>query len=121
GQALIELALCATVSRILTLGTVTAVHMVEAESALRAATSAALSAAVRAPDAEAAIAAAHSSFESVIAGYPLRAPSISIAVGAFARGSLLTADASAMVDAVGAHVALRVHDALQVERWRSRP
>ena len=66
------------------------------------------------------MAAAQSSFESVIAGYPLRAPSISIAVGAFARGSLLTADATAMVDAVGAHIALRVHDVLPVDRWRSR-
>ena len=120
GQALVELALCAPVILVLALGTVTAVQMVEAESGLRAATSAALSAAVRAPDAEAAIAAAHSSFESVIAGYPLRAPSISIAVGAFARGSLVTADASAMVDSAGAHIALRVHDVLQVERWRSR-
>ena len=120
GQALVELALCAPVILVLALGTVTAVQMVEAESGLRAATSAALSAAVRAPDAEAAIAAAQSSFESVIAGYPLRVPSISIAVGAFARGSLLTADATAMVDAVGAHIALRVHDVLPVDRWRSR-
>src|SRR5205085_9694858 len=119
GQALIELALCATVSRILTLGTVTAVHMVEAESALRAATSAALSAAVRAPDAEAAIAPAHSRFESVIAGHPLRAPPISIAVGAFARGSLVTADASAMVDSAGAHPAPPVHHVRHVDRSRS--
>jgi len=121
GQALVELALCAPVILVLALGAVTAVQVLEAESGLQAATGAALSAAVRAPDANSAIAAARSSFASVTAGYPLRAPSLSIAVGAFARGSLLTADATATVDAVGAHIALRVHDAQRVEPWRSRP
>ncbi len=121
GQALVELALCAPVILVLALGALTAVQMLEAESGLEAATSAALTAAVRAPDANAALATARSSFASVIAGYPLRSPSISISVGAFTRGSLLTADATAMVDAAGAHIALRVHDALRVERWRSRP
>jgi len=121
GQALVELALCAPVVLVLALGAVTAVQMIEAEAGLQAATNAALRAAVRAPDANAAIAAARSSFGSVIAGYPLRTPSLSIAVGAFARGSLLTADATATVDAAGAHIALHVHDVLRVERWRSRP
>jgi len=113
GQALVELALCAPVILVLALGAVTAVQVLEAESGLQAATGA--------PDADSAIAAARSSFASVTAGYPLRAPSLSIAVGAFARGSLLTADATATVDAVGAHIALRVHDAQRVEPWRSRP
>jgi len=121
GQALVELALCVPVILVLALGTVTVVQVVEAESGLQAATSAALSAAVRAPDPDKAIAAARSSFASVIAGYPLSSPSISIALGAFARGSLLTADATATVEAAGAHVALHVHGALRVERWRSRP
>ena len=121
GQALVELALCAPVILVLALGAVTAVQVLEGESGLQAATGAALSAAVRAPDSNAAVAAARSSFASVIAAYQLRSPSISIAVGAFARGSLLTADANATVDAVGAHIALRVHAVLQVERWRSRP
>ena len=121
GQALVELALCAPVILALALGAVMAVQMLEAESGLQAATSAALSAAVREPDANAAIAAARSSFASVIAGYPLRSTSISIAAGTFARGSLLTADASATVDVAGAHIAVHVHDALRVERWRSRP
>ena len=68
GQALVELALCAPVVLVLALGAVTAVQMIEAEAGLQAATSAALNAAVRAPDANAAIAAARSSFGSVIAG-----------------------------------------------------
>jgi len=121
GQALVELALCVPVILVLALGAVTAVQVLEAESGLQAATSAALSAAVRAPNPDAAIAAARSSFATVIAGYPLSSPSISVALGAFARGSLLTADATATVEAAGAHIALRVHAALQVERWRSRP
>jgi Flp pilus assembly protein TadG len=121
GQALVELALCVPVILVLALGAVTVVQLVEAESGLQAATSAALSAAVRAPDSDKAIAAARSSFASVIAGYPLSSPSISIALGAFARGSLLTADATATVEAAGAHIALHVHTALRVERWRSRP
>lgn len=121
GQALIELALCVPVILVLALGTVTAVQVLESESGLQAATSAALSAAVRAPDASAALAAARESFASIIAGYPVRAPSISIAVDTFARGSLVTADATGTVDTAGAHIALRVHDALRLERWRSRP
>jgi len=121
GQALVELALCAPVILVLALGAVTAVQVLEAESGLQAATSAALSAAARAPDPNEAIAAARSSFASVIAGYPLSSPSLSIAVGAFARGSLLTADATATVDAAGAHIALRVNAAVRIERWRSRP
>ncbi len=121
GQALVELALCVPVILVLALGAVTSVQVLEAESGLQAATSAALSAAVRAPDPGAAIAAARSSFATVIAGYPLSSSSISVAVGAFARGSLLTADATATVEAAGARIALRVHTALQVERWRSRP
>ena len=121
GQALVELALCVPVILVLALGAVTSVQVLEAESGLQAATSAALSAAVRAPNPDAAIAAARSSFATVIAGYPLSSPSISVALGAFARGSLLTADATATVEAAGARIALRVHTALQVERWRSRP
>jgi Flp pilus assembly protein TadG len=121
GQALVELALCVPVILVLALGAVTAVQVLEAESGLQAATSAALSAAVRAPDPGTAIAAARSSFATVIAGYPLSSPAISVALGAFARGSLLTADATATVDMAGAHIALHAYAALRVERWRSRP
>jgi Flp pilus assembly protein TadG len=121
GQALVELALCVPIILVLALGAVTAVQVLEAESGLQAATSAALSAAVRAPGPGAAVAAAHTSFASVIAGYPVTSPSMSIAGGAFERGSLLTADATATVDTAGAHIALRAHAALRVERWRSRP
>jgi len=121
GQALVELALCVPVILVLALGAVTAVQVLEAESGLQVAAGAALSAAVRAPDPGAAIAAARSSFAMVIAGYPLSSPAISVALGAFARGSLLTADATATVDTAGAHIALHVHAALRVERWRSRP
>ena len=121
GQALVELALCAPVILVLALGAVTAVQVLEADSGLRAATSAALNAAVRAPDADAAVAAGRSSFAAVIAGYPVRSAAITIMVGVFARGSLLTADATATVDTAGVHIALSVHDGQRVERWRSRP
>jgi Flp pilus assembly protein TadG len=121
GQALVELALCVPVILTLALGAVTAVQVLEAESGLQAATSAALNTAVRAPDADAAVAAARSSFASMIAGYPVRSAAISIAVGSFARGTLLTADATVTVDTPGVHIALSVHDAEPVERWRSRP
>ena len=121
GQALVELALCVPVILVLALGTVAAVQVLEAQSGLQAATSAALSAAVRAPDPNAAIAAARSSFASVIASYPLSAPSITVAVGDFARGSLLSADATATAETAGAHIALHAHAALRVEQWRSRP
>jgi len=121
GQALVELALCAPVILVLALGTVTAVQVLEGESGLQAATGAALTAAARAPDATSAITAARSSFASVISDYPLRSPWMAIAVGAFARGSLISADATAVVDTAGTRMTLHVHSALRVERWRSRP
>jgi Flp pilus assembly protein TadG len=121
GQALVELALCAPVILVLALGAVTAVQVLEADSGLQAATSAALNAAVRAPDADAAVAAARSSFAAAIAGYPVRSAAISITVDAFARGTLLTADATATVETPGVHIALGVQEAQRVERWRSRP
>ena len=72
GQALLELALCAPVTLALALGAVSAVGVLDARSGLQAATDAAVSAAVRAPNHDAAIAAAQATFAAVVAAYPLR-------------------------------------------------
>ena len=121
GQALVELALCAPVVLVLALGAVTTVQVIEGETGLQAATSAALSAAVRAPDAVTAVAVAQSTFTSVISGYPVRSPRFTVMAGGFARGSLVTADSTAMVDVAAGVIALHAHSAVRVEPWRSRP
>ena len=120
GQALVELALVAPVILVLALGTVTAVQVLEADSGLRAATDAALSAAVRAPDPPAAFAAAQSTFRSVVEGYRLREATLTFADGGFARGSVMTADSTAFVDMATGSIALHVQAMLTIEPWRSR-
>ena len=121
GQALVELALCVPVILVLALGAVTAVQVLEAEGGLRAATEAAISAAARAPDVPSAIEAGRSTFASVIASYPVRAPAFKLAAGGFARGSLLSADSVGIVDSAVASIPLHAHAALLVEPWRARP
>ena len=121
GQALVELALVAPVILVLALGAVTVVQVFEGDSGLRAATNAAVSAAARAPDETAAVAAAESTFASVIASYRLRAATLTLADGGFARGSQLSADSTAFVDVATGSIALHVHAMLTVEPWRSRP
>lgn len=121
GQALVELALVAPVVLVLALGAVTVVQVYEGDSGLRAATEAALSAAARAQDEPSAIAAAKSTFASVIASYQVRAADLTLADGGFARGAQLTADSTALVDIATGSIALHVHEMLTVEPWRSRP
>ena len=121
GQALVELALAAPVMLVLALGAVTVVQVFEGDSGLQAATSAAVSAATRAPDGRSAVAAAESTFVSVIANYRLRAATLTLADSGFARGAMLTADSTAFVDVATGAVALHAEAMLTVEPWRSRP
>ncbi|HEY8814476.1 MAG TPA: hypothetical protein VIP57_05155 [Candidatus Dormibacteraeota bacterium] len=127
GQALLELALCAPVVLVLSLGTVASVEVASAHAGLEAATQAAAEAAARAPSAQAAIAAANARFREVVAGYPLRSPTLVISVGNFARSGSVTALSSASIDLAWAavillpgQVTLHSQVRLRLESWRSR-
>ena len=125
GQSLLELAVCLPVVLALALGTAAVVRVVDGYGGLEAATQAAVNAAARQPDAGAAAAAAQAAFRSVTAAYPLRSASLSIDVGDFNRGAVITATASATIDvgwpslALPAHLELRAHATAHVESWRS--
>ena len=121
GQALLELAICAPVILTLALGTVDVVQVLEGQTGLQAATDAAVGAAARATDAGAAIVAAQTSFKSVIAGYRAQSATFAISVGDFTRGSLVSGDSVATVEAIGVRIVLRAHAAARGEPWRSRP
>ncbi len=117
GQSLVELAICLPVVLALALGMVTVVRAVDGAAGLQAATEAAVRTAARAADAGAAASAAQSRFDSVIGGYPVRGASLDLHVGAFIRGSTITATASGWVDQVALHARAQA----SVEPWRSRP
>jgi len=121
GQALLELALCAPVILALALGAVSAVRVLDAQSGLKAATDAAVSSAVRAPNEDAAIAAAHATFVAMVAAYPLRNAAIDIAMPSFTRGSQLNAQSSAFVELPTGRLALSANAAGVIETYRSRP
>ncbi|HXI95084.1 MAG TPA: TadE/TadG family type IV pilus assembly protein, partial [Candidatus Acidoferrum sp.] len=74
GQSLVELAVCAPLIVLLTLGTAAAVQVVDASAGLQAATQAAAAEASRAPDAATAERTALARFEVMVADYPLRSP-----------------------------------------------
>ena len=126
GQALLELALCAPVAILLSIGTVAAVQVAEGRAGLDAATQAAADAAARAPDAASAVSAAQERFSSVIAGYPVHSTSLNVGVADFNRAALVTASSSAQIDLVWAsfvllpsHVTLQSQVVLRLEPWRS--
>ena len=121
GQALLELALCAPVILALALGAVSAVRVLDAQSGLKAATDAAVSSAVRAPNEDAAIEAAHASFAAIVAAYPLRNAAIDITMPSFTRGSQLNAQSSAFVELPTGLLALSANAAGVIETYRSRP
>lgn len=126
GQALVELALCAPVVMVLALGSVAVVQIQDAAAGLEAATEAAASAAVRAPDPIAAAAAAQQRFAAVATSYPLQAATIHISVGDFNRAGELVASSSAIVDigwvAMGlpSRISLRARATGKIEPWRTR-
>jgi Flp pilus assembly protein TadG len=126
GQALLELALCAPLVVLLTLGTVATVQVASARAGLESATQAAAEAAARAPDAETALAKARDSFKGVVAGYPVRSTTLVVSVGDFSRAGKVTASSSASIDIAWAaflllpsHVTLRSQVTWQLQRWRS--
>jgi Flp pilus assembly protein TadG len=126
GQALIELALCAPLVTLLALGTVASVQVASARAGLDAATRAAAEVAARAPNADSAIAAANDRFQRVVADYPVRAATLVLSVGDFARNGSVTAASSASVDIAWAaflmlpsDVTLRSQVRLPLEYWRS--
>lgn len=125
GQALIELALSAPIVILLALGVAAVVQVEDAAAGLDAAAYAAASTAARAPDAATATAAAHSRFNAVVAGYPLRDPTVRITYGSFARDAIVTAQSEAFVDVQWAGLVfpqrLRVQSraVMRVERFRT--
>lgn len=126
GQALLELALCAPLVVLLTLGTVATVQVASARAGLESATQAAAEAAARAPDPATALAIANDRFQGVIAGYPVRSATLVVSVGDFGRNDRVTASSSASIDIAWAaflllpnHVTLRSQVTLQLEPWRS--
>jgi len=108
GQSLVELAVCAPLVVLLTLGTAAAVQVIDASAGLEAATQAAAAEASRAPD-----------------DYPLRSPHLSITVGQFSRTDEVSATASGGVDISWAgmvfpqRLTLNSRAVIPLESWRS--
>ena len=128
GQALVELALCVPFVLLLGVGATAVVEVADATSGLRAATDEAVAAAATAPDAESARAAAQSRFASVIAGYPVRSPSLRLLDGGFVRGAMLDAASTAYVDlgwaaiaVIPARIQISAAAGMRIDPWRTRP
>jgi Flp pilus assembly protein TadG len=125
GQSLVELAVCAPVVMLLTLGAVASVQVIDARAGLDAATAAAAAEAARAPDPATAEAAARSRFQAMVAGYPLRATRLSFSVGTFSRTGEVLARASGTVDVSWAALVipktwtLESRCTVPIESWRS--
>jgi len=128
GQALVELAVCMPFVLMLGVGATAVVVLADATSGLHAATDEAVAAAARAPDAAAARAAAQARFASVIAGYPVRSPSLRLNEGGFARGAVVSATSAGYVDlgwaaigVVAARIDVAADASMSIEPWRTRP
>jgi Flp pilus assembly protein TadG len=126
GQSLVELAVCAPVILLLTLGAVATVQIVDAQAGLEAATQAAAAAAARAPDPASAEAAAHARFGAMVASYPLRAADLRITFGIFSRSDQVLATSSCIVDVswpsmvFPKRLSLEARAAVPLEAWRTR-
>jgi Flp pilus assembly protein TadG len=125
GQALVELAVCTPVVMLLTLGAVAGAQVIDARAGLEAATEAAAAEAARAPDPATADRAARARFQSMVAGYPLKSPSLSITSGQFGRKDEVIATASSAVDISWAslvfpgRLTLAWRAAVPLESWRT--
>lgn len=126
GQSLVELAVCAPVILLLTLGATATVRIVDARAGLQAATQAAAAEAARAPDPASAEAAAHARFSSLVAGYPLRSTSLRVMLGHFRRTDQVVTVSSGAVDISWAALVfprtltLQSRAVVPLETWRSR-
>ena len=111
---------------LLALGSVAVVQVRDAAAGLEAATEAAAGAAVRAPDAIAALAVARQRFAVVVATYPLQAATIQISLGDFSRTGELVASSSAIADigwaglGLPGRVSLHSRAVSRIEPWRTR-
>jgi Flp pilus assembly protein TadG len=125
GQALVELALCAPVLLLLAVGVAAVVQVQDAAAGLDAATHAAAGSAARAPDPLTADLTAHTRFEAVVAGYPLRGATLHISVGTFSRSTDIVATSTAVVDigwsglVVSHPVVLSSRAVMRLESWRT--
>ncbi len=126
GQALLELALCAPVVLLLSLGAVAGVQVASARGGLDAATQAAAEAAARAANAEKASVVAHARFRAIVDNYPMQSATLVVTVGNFDRNGSVSASSTASIDIAWAaflmlpsHVTLRSEVRLPLEFWRS--
>jgi Flp pilus assembly protein TadG len=127
GQALVETALAVPLIMALSLGGVEVARVADARSGLDAATAAAASAGARATTASTATAAGSAAFRAAVAGYPLGSPQVQLDTGGFARGGLVRASGSAVVDlglapvpGLPRSVRLVASATARVAPWRSR-
>jgi Flp pilus assembly protein TadG len=125
GQSLVELAVCAPLVMLLTLGAVASVQVIDAQAGLEAAAQAAAAEAARAPDPASAEIAARTRFDSMVASYPLSSPRVSISIGSFSRADEIVASATGAVDISWARLifprrlTLDVRVRVPLESWRS--
>ena len=125
GQALLELAVCAPVVMLLTLGALAGGQVIDARAGLDAATKEAAAAAARAPDPASAEGVARARFQSMVAGYPLSSAHLTVTVGKFNRTDEVLATSSADVDVSWAAfvlsrtVMLESRSTVPIEPWRS--
>ena len=125
GQSLVELAVCAPVILLLTLGAVATVEVVDARAGLEAATREAAAVAARAPDPATAQAAAQARFASMVASYPLRSTELRITFGGFSRTDQALATSVGTVDVSWAAMVfpkplvLESRAAVPLESWRT--
>jgi Flp pilus assembly protein TadG len=125
GQSMVELALCAPIILLLSLGAAATAQVADANAGLQAATQGAAAAAARAPDATTAESDAQQRFGSMIAGYPLRAAALRLTLGDFSRAEQIVASGSGSVDIAWAafflpgRVMLRSTAVVHLEPWRT--
>jgi len=127
GQALVELALCLPLLLLLGGTAWSAATLVQAREELDLACAAAASSAARAPDASAAQDAARIAFAQALSGDPPQTSNLRLDLGAFQRGGVMEAYASA-VWPVGSglssllplQITLVASSAAVIEPWRSR-
>ncbi len=125
GQALVELAVCAPLVMLVTLGVAASVQVIDARAGLEAATQAAAAEAARAPDLASAETAARTRFGSIVASYPLRSPRMSISIARFSRMDEVVVSATSAVDISWAslvfpsRLTLAVGATVPLESWRS--
>lgn len=124
-QSLVELALCAPVVLLLTIGAAAGVQILDARAGLEAATQAAAAEASRAPDMASADSLGHARFAIVAAGYPLKSAHLALSVGTFSRTDGAMAVATGTVDLSWAalvfprQLTLESRAVVPLESWRS--